>query len=288
MSYAAIQALLTGKKPYWLYAFRQGTVETYFTSHAVDIITIPDAFSAPDAFAAPDAFSRIWKASALSHGKIPFSTEPGKSALAITFANSDVFARQYLTPTGIYSTSVVLYRGHLNDPDQELVVKYRGELLQIKPSDTQIMLEFGADSAVMDSKALVQVMQRPCTHAVYFGGCGLNLADWQDDVVIASVVGNVLTVPLASGKPDLWYRAGILQWGVFKEMVVGHAGTAITLARAIPGLEDYILANGSAVVKLSPGCDLTLNTCADRFANHLNYSGFPWMTNTPFDGRSIV
>ncbi|PHS21736.1 MAG: hypothetical protein COA84_15085 [Robiginitomaculum sp.] len=288
MSYAAVQAMLTGKKPYWLYAFRQGLNETYFTSSADEVITEPDAFDTVNAFAAPDAFSRVWAPSAISHGKIPFSTDPGKSALSIKFANSDAFVRQFLTPTGINSTVVTIYRGHRNDVDQELVVKYRGELMQIKPSDTKIVLEFGADGPMLDSKALVQVMQRPCGHAVYFGGCRLVLNDWYVDMTVTAITEGVLTIPLATGQADTWYRAGILRWGEFMEMITVHTGDKITLTRDIPGLAEFISANGTASVKLAPGCDLTLNTCAVKFQNNLNYAGFPWMLDTPFDGRSIV
>lgn len=288
MSYAGIQALLTGKKPYWLYKFTRGSEMWFYTSHASDVVTIPDVFESLNVFAHPDKFTRTWHKSSARHGKIPFSTDPGKSSLTTTFANSDIFARQFIVTGGVEATYLILYRGHLNDPDQELVIKYRGELFQVKPSDTEIALVFGADSILMDSKALVQVMQRPCPYAVYFGGCRLALADWQTDASATAATGSILTVAAAAGEADGTYTAGILEWGNFKEMIVGHSGAALTLARPIPGLADEITANGSAAIKLAFGCDLTLNTCTTRFSNNLNYAGFPWMNDTPFNGRSIV
>lgn len=289
MSFASIQALLTGKTPFWLFDFARGTTRAFMTTHSEDVVTIPDAFDLLDVFAAPDAFTRTWSSTpGLSRSKIPYSTEAGKSTMSITFPNSNAFARQYLTPAGLGLTTVAIWKGHRSDPDQEFVIKYRGDLFQVKPGDPEITLDFGSDAILMDSKALIRVMQQNCAHSVYFGGCGLVQSEWETAMQATAGSGTAYTVPLAAVQPANTYRAGILRWGGLQEMIIKHSGAAITLAAPIPGLAEEIAATGFADVHLAPGCDLTLGTCSGRFANHLNFGGFPWMSDSPFDGRSIV
>lgn len=289
MSFPAIQALLSGKTPFWLFEFVKGGVTTRLTTHDQDIETGVDAFAYTDKFALSNVFPQTWTATkGLSRTRIPFSTDAGKSTLSVSLPNSNAFARQFLTPAGLGSTTLAIYKCHRTDPQRELQIKYRGDLFQVKPGDPVITLDFGADSILMDSKALVRVMQQNCAHAVYFGGCGLSLAAHETGMQITAGSGVQYTVPGAVAQPDGTYRAGILRWGSLQEMIISHSGSAITLAAPIPGLADEVASASPVDVYLAPGCDLTLGTCVSRFGNQLNFGGFPWMDDTPFDGRSIV
>lgn len=287
MSYFDILKTRFGKKPVWLYEFITGPTRVFLNSSDKDVATVPGMFSVEDVFGLADAFHQVWTASSVSHDPITYSDEKDSSQAKLTFPQSDSFARQFLLPQGINPTTLTIRHMFLNDPDQEMFIKYRGEFTSPSPGEQYLGLNFESDNIDIGNKAFVRVVQKPCPYAVYFGGCRLDLAEWLSAAVVTVVDAKALTVPAASGQSNGFYVTGMLQWGEFEEMIVTHDGSNLTLIRSIPGLEDYVAANGSADVSIAPGCDLLLTTCGERFNNHLNYGGFNWMTDSPFDGSLV-
>jgi hypothetical protein len=60
----------------------------------------------------------------------------------------------------------------------------------------------------------------------------------------------------------------------------------VTLVNPIPGLVAAVGA-GATNVKIAPGCPLARSVCNDRFANILNFGGFPFISDNIFDGRQL-
>ena len=281
MTFAAIASLISGQRPFFLYLFRKGGVEYRFTSLPTDLTRTVAGVT-----------GTVWTASPVSHGRIPYSSESYRSEFPITLPLSDDFARGFLAPVGIEGASLTLWRGFLNDPDSELVVQYKGSVLGAKPREAgTIILTCMSDISGLRRKGLTAVMQRPCRYALYHGGCGVSLAAQQADMVVTAMTvdGLTLTVPAADAQADGFFNAGIFEYGGLREMIASHVGPTIRLATTFPNLTTAFAASGgSMAVKLAPGCDLTRTTCETRFANLDNFGGFPWLTETVFDGRSIV
>jgi uncharacterized phage protein (TIGR02218 family) len=289
MSLDAIAALVSGKRPFFLYEFSRGGARWFFTSLNKPWDSVPDAFDIPDAFAEPDAFARHWVPSALSHGKIPHSGKSARSEFPITFPQSDTFARLFLSPTGLDPTWVRIYKGFENDPDAELATVYRGRVLQASPKDKArtITLICGGRLGELDRKALAAVMQGPCRHVVYYGGCRLDFDTWKASATATAISGLTLTVANAALQADGFYVGGMIEVSGAREMIERHVGDQITLAAPMIGLAETIAADGLANIAIARGCDLSFYTCRDAFANEDNHGGFPHMTKSPFDGRSI-
>lgn len=280
MSYASIAQLLSGQRPFHLYLFRKGGEEFRFTSLPQDLDR-----------AVAGVTGTIWTATAISHPRIPYSSDSARSEFPITFPLSNAFARTFLDPIGVDRTTVTLWRGFLNDPDSELVVQYKGAVLNAKPSERgTIALTCMSDVADLLRKALPAVFQRPCRHVLYQGGCRLNLAAWQDNASATAISGGdlVLTFVQDTERASGYFKGGILEFNGVREMIIGHSGSSLTLAAKVPGLADEIATNGTASIQIAPGCNLTVATCRDKFGNLPNFGGFPKMSDTPFDGRSIV
>lgn len=291
MSFEAIAAMISGKRPIWLYEFAKGNARWYFTALRDAVIEPPIFWSRPYYFTSdPLFFTREWNPRAISHGKIPQAQNSYRSELTITLPLSDEFARTFLAPIGAVQTRVTIWHGFANDTDNERVVKYKGRIIGAKANEAgTIGLICQSELATLDRKALPAVMQRPCRHALYGTGCGLALGDWQTSATVTVVSNNGLnlTVPVAASSDDNYFRGGVIEFDGAQEMITAHTGTALTLAARLPGLADEIDAEGSAAVQIAPGCDLSTANCG-IFDNILNFGGAPFMADTPFDGRSIL
>lgn len=273
MSFDTFAALISGKRPFFLYEFTRGNQTWRFTS-------LNKAWS---------ALTEQWEPSAISHGKIPHSGKSARSEFPITFPQSDPFVRLFLSPVGLNPTWVRIYMGDENDPDAELATIYRGRVLQATPKDKArtIVLICGGRLGELDRKALAAVMQGPCRRVVYYGACGLNFDDWKLSTVALAISGLTLTVADAALQTDGFYTGGIIEVSGGREMIESHVGSELTLAASVIGLAETIATDGFASIAIARGCDLSFFTCRDAFFNDDNHGGFPHMKDTPFDGRSI-
>lgn len=286
MSFEAIAQLLSGQRPVYLYCFTRGGVEHRFV-----------AGNKPISKAVPGVVGTTWQASSISHPRVPNSAQAVRAEFRVSLPLSDALAQSLLAPIGIVRTRLRIWKFFSNDPDGELVVVYSGSLLNIQPrpgragsrQDRTLELIFVQSQNELQRKGLTRVAQRPCTWVVYGRGCRLNVDDFKVSGSVSAITadGLTLTVAAADAAADGTYRAGLIYWQGASEMILQHVGAQLRLAGPIPGLVAAI-AGGAQAVDLAPGCDLTLATCNARFANDDNFGGTPWISDTPFDGRSIV
>jgi uncharacterized phage protein (TIGR02218 family) len=126
----------------------------------------------------------------------------------------------------------------------------------------------------------------PTCRAVFCGpGCTLSPARFSHDAVLlgADTTANTVTVTTAASLTDL--AGGALRWvdgplsGVRAE-VIGIADGALVLGSPL----DHDLAPGLRL-SLREGCDRTLETCATRFANAINFQGEPYLPGNDLIAR---
>ena len=287
MSYATLLAAAWGKRPFMLVAFRRGANEYLYCDR-----------SKPMTKAVAGITGTSWAASSIRPGRIGDSARATRSEVKITLPITDAFARSMLGGVGFQPVSVTIWRGFANDPDGEVIVAFRGLVLAVAPDDRAGIIEMTCmtDQAALERKGLAAVMQRPCRHSVYGPGCGLTLADWQDELTVLAIDESAMAVQVdlaGSGAPASgYYRGGILSYAGRLLWVVDHTDDWLTLEAASPELLAAVEALGTGdpypTVLVAPGCDLTTATCSARFDNLDNFGGFPEMADTPFDGRSIV
>ncbi len=269
-------------RPFFLYRFAEGSDLWRFTSRATDWVV-------PAGTLADEAGAMTWTASPLSHGNVVQSGDPRRVDLALTFPLSDPFARRWLGPRGGTVTTLTIFRGHEQVPG-ELVAHWKGRIVSARVEGVRITLQAESLFTALRRQGVRARYQRLCRHVLYAGGCRLALADFLVPATVTARAGLTLTVPEAAARPDGWYRGGILRHAGVPGFVVGHAGTSLTLAGLMPGLEAAVDAGtGPVAIEIAPGCDLRRDTCAGRFGNLLNFGGFPDIPGrNPFGGSSIV
>lgn len=270
MTYSAFAALTSGKHTVWLYEFTIGGVVTRYTSRS----------------SAYTYDSETWSPAAIGHGRIMQTANLRKQELTITLPKSNAVATTIREGVGIIATRVRVLHGYEEDGDQEFVVKFDGRIVNHKPFVGTTTLICEPESTKRRRKAIAAHFQRPCRHALYHGGCGLSLASYQAAAVATDWTSPILTVTEAAAQPDGYYSGGLVSFNGALQMIRRHTGTSLNMLAPVPGLEADLDANGTSAVLIAPGCDLTMQTCDDKFSNIENFGGFPWVTDTPFDGRN--
>lgn len=269
MSYSSLLTSTFGKRPIWLYEFLRDGSTTRLCSARSDYT---------------DDDSILWTSAAITHTRFRTTSAIGRAETQIVFPQSDTLARSYLSDLSYSDNSVTIYHEFKDQSPSARVTKFQGRVIGTRPMFTRITLI--AENRFTESrrKALAAVMQKPCRHALYHAGCGLSIGDFETAGSMTDLAGNVATVTEASGFTGGHFSGGVFTWNGKRQLITKHVGDELTLLGPVLGLSE---AGTPQSVTLAPGCNLTRDTCLNRFDNLDNFGGFPWMDESPFDGKTL-
>lgn len=293
MSWGIWAAKLFGAKPVYLYRVTKDSNVKYYTSRSTDISATPaahtvDFFEPDDFFSRIDFFAETFKAEPVLHSAIAATAKESKKLVTVKFSQTDAFAQRFIGPLGIATTGMTIWHGFENDPDGEYLRMFLGEMLLVKPTWKTVALVCEDFSSAMKDKGLTDIMQRPCRHALYFGKCTLNLADYENAGTASAMTTTVVTVAEAAGQADGYYAGGIISYGGALQLITGHTGASLTVLGSVGDLQADIATSGPQTVAIAPGCNRSMSDCDTKFSNSANFGGFKEMTDSPFDGRSVT
>jgi uncharacterized phage protein (TIGR02218 family) len=155
-------------------------------------------------------------------------------------------------------------------------VLYRGEIGGV----TEEAGRFGAELLSAKSALEVDLVPRtsPTCRARFGGpGCALSVARFTHEAVLAAVYADENRAHFAGGPPVADLRHGSVRWidgpqaGLTMEIVSADDDGLVLDVPLDPDL-----APGTHAL-LREGCDHTLATCAQRFANAINFQGEPFV-----------
>jgi uncharacterized phage protein (TIGR02218 family) len=170
---------------------------------------------------------------------------------------------------------VTIWLLHATDVSAEPVVTWKGRVAGGHSSRVSIRVDVESIFTSLRRTGCGARYSRTCRHAHYHIGCTLNLSAFQTPATISAVVGNVLTVAQAAAAPANDFRAGIIEWNGRMGFITKHVGTQLTLMSPIDGLAAAVSSSAQGAL-IAPGCTLSRDRCETRFANHLNFGGFPY------------
>lgn len=284
--------LIFGRRAYYLYHFKSGSEQWFFTNINKTMVSSIDLFELTDLFEVDDLFEREWSKSGISHPKILHSTKTNRTDFSLRFPLVNQFARRFLHPIGLHTANVVIFEGDENDPDKQLSPIYRGQVIEGRPN-----LKAGTMDLVCNRKLIAMdrigphtILTHLCGHAVYEPGglCGLKLEDWLVPMTVAAVDGQTLTINDAALKPDGYYVNGVLGYQGNLEQIDGHEGNQITLATDYLDVGIEVAELGSATVSIAKPCRKSFSYCRDEFQNELNHLGFNRMKDNPLGSGKPV
>ncbi|MEO1701465.1 MAG: DUF2163 domain-containing protein [Pseudomonadota bacterium] len=163
--------------------------------------------------------------------------------------------------------------------DAEKNVKLRTHIMgEIRREDGAFVVELRGAAGLL-SRPNGRYFTRSCSVRFCDADCGLNEADFSYPVsVLGSLQSNIFSVALPPDlHPDKFNHGLIrlngdgLEW-IIQSVVAMSDGCRLTVAGNVP--EDLEFPLPSTLVE---GCDRSFSTCRDRFANTVNFRGFPHM-----------
>ena len=262
-----------------LYHFRWGSVNWYYTSADRPIQYGVDEDDNPITYAPV----------AISDGGVTLGGEIGYDFTVNLPSDNPVALLYRVTPP---SGRVYLKVRRMNRGDLEAPIYWSGTVGNVKPkSGAGVLMVCRASISLLKQTGLRLAWQRQCPHALYDSECKVDPDLWTFPFVIATVVGNVVTLVTqgAGDKAAGFFTGGILKWEVEDDtfnfrMIEKHTAP---LTFTIFGRGDGL--TPGMTLLLLPGCsrDTDENGCA-RFDNEDNYGGHKYIPGkSPFDGNPV-
>jgi uncharacterized phage protein (TIGR02218 family) len=221
---------------------------------------------------------------AIERGRITDDGNPDDgNALRLSMPRINPLAELYQIQPPEKTVTVKLKAVQLDDPDQQVLTLWSGRVINMAWEYPAAVVACERISTSLKRTGVRARYTRHCRHVHYGPGCNLVRQDYALSGAIDNIVNKLnLSIPAASGQPDGYYTAGILEFQGAMRLVVGHAGNSVSINRPIMGLQVGDL------VTLYPGCDRSATTCAAKFNNVDNYGGFDFIpVDGPFDGNNI-
>ena len=199
---------------------------------------------------------------------------------------SDVIAESDLAAGRYDDARVEVWMVNWSEPDQRHHLR-TSILGEINRQENMFKAELRGITSLLDQKH-GRTFLRTCDAILGDGNCQVNLS--QPSFVGMGAVAEVLDrrilrADIISYFPEQWFTFGNLEWTSGKNLglkveIAGNSSSQadhFQLWKAMPITPEV----GDAFI-ITVGCDKTFATCKSKFANQLNFQGFPHMPGTDF------
>lgn len=188
---------------------------------------------------------------------------------------------------------ITVRRAHEGDP--VAFIYWKGFLRNVKRSEDNTHIQIVGFSllAMFESQGLRLAWTRGCPHILYDDECRADPESFMYQSEIISMTGNSITVTNvdpSAALADGYFTGGYIEWEANEDGTLDRRGISGSTGNTTLMLlgTTYRLEIGMTV-RLYPGCDLTTQTCDEKFGNLENYGGIEQMTGkNPFDGTAIM
>ena len=165
---------------------------------------------------------------------------------------------------------VVLFATDWRDPDAGVALG-EGVIGAVETADGMLTAELRGVAAALE-RPVVEETSPECRAELGDKRCRVAMAGRRRFARVTAIAGAVLTLDIRAGGG---YGGGRLRWfgganSGLEDAVALSAGAMVTLRRPPRFAE-------GGLVELHEGCDKRLATCAERFANAVNFRGEPYL-----------
>lgn len=231
---------------------------------------------------------RTYQAVLIKRGSISLNANSLKTQIELEVAIDNSFGINYRNGPIERPVQLTIYRRHNYSPT-DFVTYWNGFVRAVKFSPKRAGVIAGLRTGSLGRLGLMLKYQRTCGLALYSTRCGISKADpdFFDAGTVLTVDGVTITATIFGAVDSGWLIGGIFKKddsSVIQKIVTHTDGrNEITIARAVQSL-----AVGDTFI-VRAGCDWARTTCRNKFANELNYGGFPWLPDkNPFQGDAIL
>ena len=251
---------------------RHDAVVQGFTDHDEDVVFDDTTFYAGTGFEGTEIEAQL--------GFAITGTELHGALSSETLSEDDLAAGRY------DDAKIELFLVDWSNPENRLLLR-AGNLGEVKREDSAFSAEVRGIASRLDEEK----------GRIFAAGCDADLGDQRctidlgnpafrgEGVILAVEGAGIFTASGLDGFADGWFTQGRLQWtsganaGLaieIKEHRIG-GGVHLSLWQTMP----EPLASGDTFV-VTAGCDKRFETCTAKFANALNFRGFPHLPGNDF------
>jgi len=178
------------------------------------------------------------------------------------------------------NAEVEIWRVNWRDVSQRILMR-RGAIGQVRRGRVPFVAEMRSLAHVLN-QTVGRTFQATCDAALGDARCGVNLNDpaYKGAGTVVTVAGDrSFTVSGLSAFPDGWFALGTLTWtaganvGRKAEVLTHEVRTTDVTVTLLEAPVLAITAGDS--FNIAAGCDKRFETCKAKFANAVNFRGFP-------------
>lgn len=164
-------------------------------------------------------------------------------------------------------------------PQYLLTDLFVGRVAAVDFTRTEVIITINSLIDMLSRPVPREVYQAACRHTLFDTGCGLTRgAPWVNAGAVTGVTNNGVFQTNISA-PDDWWALGMLTWTSGNNL---NFSRSVRQSRQTGGTVTLIAAMPNAVqvgdtFNIYPGCDKTLTTCTNKFANAANFGGEPFI-----------
>lgn len=222
--------------------------------------------------------ANVYTPESISATAINQNQELRSGSIVITIPRTHPIAALFVAYAPSAPLSVVIYRGHDGEAEDQIVTYFTGRVSTARFAE-HCELTCVPEQDALKRSVPIQKYQSQCNWVLFGAGCGVDKSSYAVSGTVSAASGDTVTVTGFNAKPDGWFRAGWLELGQQRRMILSHVGNVVTLITPMIGIQV-----GDAVVGY-PGCMLDEATCTSKFSNLVNFFGFSRIpTRNPFSG----
>lgn len=252
---------------------RRDDVVLGFTDHDRDLVFDGVTFEAATGFSASEASAET--------GMVTGGMEVAGALVSNRLSETELAA-------GLFDHArIETFLVNWSTPEERLLLRV-GHIGEVLREDGAFRVEIRGLAAGLDEPR-GRIFRAPCDADLGDPRCKVDLVDPAfrgHGAVVAALDGRRFTVSGLDGFAGGWFERGTLVWtsgansgrrAVVKSQRDVSGGPTIELWNAMTD----VLAAGDAFT-ITAGCDKRFETCRDKFANALNFRGFPHMPGNDF------
>lgn len=212
---------------------------------------------------------RVYEAIPIDRGEISFEFDETELSLNMPADYWPAIDFKLVNPYGVITLEVRNEVGSL-----VFSGRVRGATFEVEKGIAKITVT--SVQEVLDSQIPVKVYSPSCPYEIYGSKCGVNKYNYLLDTTVSgsTISGKTITNTEFSAFPNGYFAGGWTETEQERVTIVSHIGNTITL------MYDFKATVGDDTLRVFPGCDKLLATCANRFSNISKFGGFPWVPLT--------
>lgn len=268
MTYEFFETSIEEATPVELYIFTLGTEIFRYTS-AEDDITI----------SLPNPINGVYSSITIRRTNIQQSSDGNRTdSITIDLPSNNEVAARYVGVVPGQPLDIELHRFHrLDAPDPETVLAFQGVMQTVSFVEDGRVAKLQVQSLTKAKNREVPrfTYQAPCNHMLYDVRCKISDTDAAfEKFLTAGAVDSTGTFITATGAAAFgadFFTGGFIEFDNDFRTVKSQTGDVLEVF--IP----FVSTPLGQVMRVLAGCDLSITTCRDKFANVINYGGFPFV-----------